>query len=226
MIRYIVLGFGFVSATAALLYGLGGFNEPEPRVDQVSRATPTHLGLTPATDVVQPAAPQYTSPNANVAVVPAALEQPTAEIAPRTQPLGVVLNGETLTTPTATPSEPTITATAPAAPDPVQQDEVMDVVHMMSMGIVRELNKPAPAGQQRASLAGVTQPVAAPVAEPLPEPSGRTYIVQEGDSLPGISFRHYGTTSAYIQILQANPDVISSPSEMQAGMVLRIPDLP
>lgn len=221
MIRYIVLGFGFVSATAALLYSVGGFNEPEPSVDQVSRATPNHLALAPATNVV----PQTSG------VTPVALQQPTAEIAPqpqKMQPLGVVLNGETLTAPIAalSASEPTVTATAPAAPAPTGQEDVMDVVHMMSMGIVRELNKPAPVGTQQASLTTQVQPTPKPVVEPTPEPAGRTYVVQEGDSLPGISFRHYGTTSAYMQILQANPDVISSPSEMQAGMVLRIPDLP
>ena len=49
----------------------------------------------------------------------------------------------------------------------------------------------------------------------------RTYTVQPGDSLPGIAFRFYGTTVAYLQILDANQDVVRSPADLK-GLRIRL----
>jgi nucleoid-associated protein YgaU len=221
MIRYIVLGFAFVSATAALLFSLGAGKPTDPAPELVSRATPGPLPFQPATNIA--------IDNAQVAPVEAASFEPLALPEPTPLPEPAV-------------AEPVVSSLAPsvqpATPEP--KEEVMDVLRVMSYGIVEELKKPVPTTAPQATPQATSQPtsvlenqilaakqaLAAPAATPAPEPAGRTYVVQEGDSLPGISFRMYGTTSAYYQILQANPDVISSPSEMQAGMVLRIPDLP
>ena len=89
-----------------------------------------------------------------------------------------------------------------------------DAIRAMAMGIVNELQKPAPGNGQPPTLT-----TAAPAF------SGQTYTVQAGDSLPGIAFRFYGTTVAYLDILDANRDTLSDPGDLAAGMVLRIPDI-
>ncbi|MGE3467351.1 MAG: LysM peptidoglycan-binding domain-containing protein [Pyrinomonadaceae bacterium] len=53
--------------------------------------------------------------------------------------------------------------------------------------------------------------------------SGRTYVVRPGDTLGKISFRFYGTTRRYMDIYEANRDVLSSPSSIAVGQELRIP---
>lgn len=51
----------------------------------------------------------------------------------------------------------------------------------------------------------------------------RTYIVQPGDTLGKISVRFYGTSRRYMDIYNANRDILSSPSSLQVGQQLRIP---
>ncbi|MEO6589131.1 MAG: LysM peptidoglycan-binding domain-containing protein [Pyrinomonadaceae bacterium] len=52
---------------------------------------------------------------------------------------------------------------------------------------------------------------------------GRTYTVQPGDTLSKISIRYYGTSRRYMEIYDANRDVLSSPTSVKVGQVLRIP---
>ena len=51
----------------------------------------------------------------------------------------------------------------------------------------------------------------------------RTYTVRSGDTLGKISIRFYGTSSRYMEIYNANRDVLSTPSSLRVGQVLRIP---
>lgn len=53
--------------------------------------------------------------------------------------------------------------------------------------------------------------------------SGRTYIVQTGDSLSKISKHFYGDANQYMKIVQANSDKISDPDKIKPGMTLNIP---
>lgn len=53
--------------------------------------------------------------------------------------------------------------------------------------------------------------------------SGRTYVVRPGDTLGKISRRFYGTSRRYMDIYNANRDVLSSPSNIEVGQTLRIP---
>lgn len=129
----------------------------------------------------------------------------------------------------AQPVVPVETAPVVAAPQvPVRQpepvasaprDKVGSAVEAMGYGILEELKKPSTAASDVTVTArAVPQPVApTPVAT-------RSYTVQPGDSLPGIAFRFYGTTVAYLQILDANRDVVRSPAELRPGMVLSIPE--
>jgi len=51
----------------------------------------------------------------------------------------------------------------------------------------------------------------------------KTYTVRSGDTLGKISIRFYGTSSRYMDIYNANRDVLSTPSSLRVGQVLRIP---
>lgn len=52
---------------------------------------------------------------------------------------------------------------------------------------------------------------------------GRTYTVQPGDTLGKISIKFYGTSRRYMDIYNANRDVLSSPSNVAVGQRLVIP---
>src|SRR5690606_7567043 len=52
----------------------------------------------------------------------------------------------------------------------------------------------------------------------------RTYVVQPGDTLGKISVRFYGTANGYLRIYEANRDQLSSPSDIQVGQELTIPE--
>lgn len=51
----------------------------------------------------------------------------------------------------------------------------------------------------------------------------RTYVVQPGDTLGKISRKVYGTSSRYMEIYNANRDVLRSPNSVEVGQRLVIP---
>ncbi len=53
----------------------------------------------------------------------------------------------------------------------------------------------------------------------------KKYTVKRGDNLSRISYIHYGRTSDYITIFQANRDRIKNPNQIMAGQKLIIPAL-
>ncbi len=53
--------------------------------------------------------------------------------------------------------------------------------------------------------------------------SGRTYVVQRGDTLGVISRKVYGTSGRYLDIYNANRDQLSSPNNVSVGQTLIIP---
>ena len=59
--------------------------------------------------------------------------------------------------------------------------------------------------------------------EPREEPEHRIYAVQSGDTLSGISTEMYGSGNRWMQIYDANRDVLSSPDDVSVGLKLRIP---
>lgn len=64
---------------------------------------------------------------------------------------------------------------------------------------------------------------AAANSPPDPENVPRTYTVQSGDTLTGISRRFYGTPSRWMDIYQANRDRLASESALRVGQEIRIP---
>lgn len=65
--------------------------------------------------------------------------------------------------------------------------------------------------------------VPAPVASNEPQSVPRTYTVQAGDTLSGISMKVYGTRQRWSDIFQANRDRMASPDQLKIGRELRIP---
>ncbi len=64
----------------------------------------------------------------------------------------------------------------------------------------------------------------APIRNENPRTTGgQTYIVRPGDTLGKISIRFYGTSSRYMDIYNANRDILSGPSNVAVGQELQIP---
>jgi len=53
--------------------------------------------------------------------------------------------------------------------------------------------------------------------------SQRTYTIQPGDTLSGISQRFYGKASEYTKIIDANKEVIPDADKIRAGQTIVIP---
>ncbi len=66
------------------------------------------------------------------------------------------------------------------------------------------------------------QPEPEPEPEPEPQPEG-TYTVVPGDNLSKIARNHYGDSSKWRVIYEANRDLISNPNQIWPGQVLVIP---
>jgi nucleoid-associated protein YgaU len=49
-----------------------------------------------------------------------------------------------------------------------------------------------------------------------------TYVVQQGDTLEGLAFRHLGSAKRYWELADLNPQV-KFPLDLEVGMLLRMP---
>ena len=63
---------------------------------------------------------------------------------------------------------------------------------------------------------------AASEAETRP-PASHTYTVKPGDSLSKIAKEHLGNGNLYMEIFNANKDVLTDPDKLKPGMVLKLP---
>jgi nucleoid-associated protein YgaU len=63
-------------------------------------------------------------------------------------------------------------------------------------------------------------PAAAPAAKSAP---ASTYTVKSGDTLGKIAKEHLGDASAYMDIFNANRDLLEDPDKIKPGQVLKIP---
>jgi nucleoid-associated protein YgaU len=93
--------------------------------------------------------------------------------------------------------------------------------------------------QVGAPPAAEPEPHVEPPAQPAPEPAtvnpeaavpdeadvaaGDTYTVQAGDSLWKISEEQLGSGARYMEIFQANTDILENPDLIKPGQVLKIP---
>ncbi len=81
-------------------------------------------------------------------------------------------------------------------------------------------------GLVEANLRFVAVPPPPEEPTPEPEPVGRTYTVQPGDSLSLIARNMYGKSSMWTIIFEANRNILSDPRLIRPGQVLKIPFVP
>lgn len=53
--------------------------------------------------------------------------------------------------------------------------------------------------------------------------SARTYVVKSGDTLSRIAKEFYGDANKYMDIFNANTDILSDPNKIKPGQELKIP---
>lgn len=56
-----------------------------------------------------------------------------------------------------------------------------------------------------------------------PAASAKTYTVKSGDTLSKIAKETLGNANAYMEIFNANKDILSDPDKIKPGQVLKIP---
>lgn len=62
-----------------------------------------------------------------------------------------------------------------------------------------------------------------PSREPTALAARRTYVVRPGDTLSGIAVQFYGSSRRYLELFDANRDVLASPNDLPLGTTLHIP---
>jgi nucleoid-associated protein YgaU len=68
--------------------------------------------------------------------------------------------------------------------------------------------------------------VITPPPKPAPQPEGKTYTIQSGDTLWTIAEKFYGKGVLWRTIADANKDTLPDPDKPKLGAVLRIPPAP
>ncbi len=76
---------------------------------------------------------------------------------------------------------------------------------------------------QKADFSGVTGGFQSQA--PIVEPEFQTYVVQKGDTLSKIAKEHYGKSSKYHAIFEANKDILKDPDHIFPGQELKLPKL-
>ncbi len=84
-----------------------------------------------------------------------------------------------------------------------------------SLRVGRKITIPSRAGAETAAAGATDAAAGAP----------KTYVVQSGDTLGGISKKLFGTTRHHEQIFEANRERINSPNDLDVGMKLTLPDI-
>jgi hypothetical protein len=120
-----------------------------------------------------------------------------------------------------------IVAVYPGPPEPMPdmpRDAVPAVHQMATTGA--DASVPPDHAAAEPSDGSVTDPGMTsqmPTHRPQSGPSSRRYVVKSGDTLSGVSLNVYGTGGRYLEIFQANRDVLRDPDDLPVGTLLRIP---
>jgi nucleoid-associated protein YgaU len=109
------------------------------------------------------------------------------------------------------------------APSDQAKNKIWDLIKAAnpsySVDLVADIKVQAPAG------GAVAGPASAGPGGPAGTASAgqKTYTVKAGDSLSKIAKEHYGESSKYMQIFEANKNILKDPDKIQPGQVLVIP---
>ena len=80
-----------------------------------------------------------------------------------------------------------------------------------------------PAETHEATPTQADQDAEPPAPQATDAAKARTYVAKSGDTLSGVSLQMYGTVGRYLEIFQANRDVLHDPDDLPVGTTLRIP---
>lgn len=108
----------------------------------------------------------------------------------------------------AAPPAMVVAATPPPAPAPAAAPEP-------------EVRRAVPVSATLAPAPGAA-PASAPA--PVAAAAAKTYTVQKGDTLAGISRKFYKSAGQWQKIADANKDIVPDPTKLKPGMVLKIPE--
>lgn len=76
---------------------------------------------------------------------------------------------------------------------------------------------------EKADFSGVTGGVQS--TAPITESEQAVYVVKKGDTLSKIAKDHYGKSSKYHDIFNANKDILKDPDHIYPGQELKLPKL-
>ncbi len=76
---------------------------------------------------------------------------------------------------------------------------------------------------KKADFSGVTGGVQS--TAPITQPEHSIYVVKKGDTLSKIAKDHYGKSSKYHAIFNANKDILKDPDHIYPGQELKLPKL-
>lgn len=76
---------------------------------------------------------------------------------------------------------------------------------------------------KKADFSGVTGGVQS--TAPITQPEHSIYVVKKGDTLSKIAKDHYGKSSKYHAIFNANRDILEDPDHIFPGQELKLPKL-
>ncbi len=109
------------------------------------------------------------------------------------------------------------------------QPDLYPMIYEANRDVLRDPES-IPVGQKiripllhRPTAAQTTHRHVAEPAPPAPSGLGRTYEVQENDTLIRIARRFYQRDAMYVEILRANRDQLAAPEDLRAGMILVLP---
>lgn len=119
-------------------------------------------------------------------------------------------------------------ALLPGAPDPIPTVEIRPTPENRANTIAQPPPSESPGGSPRpTSDAPRVEP---PEVAGSPGPSdvqseSLVYEVQPGDTLSELAGRFLGSTRRFLELYEANRDILASPDDLQVGMLLKIPGL-
>ncbi len=100
-----------------------------------------------------------------------------------------------------------------------QVKDVPQPIHSVIPGAIESRREQENSSQKKAT----TQTVSTNLRQNLPAGQSQTHVVQPGETLSGIAQKYLGSASRFLEIYEANRNVLSGPDQLKPNMKLSIP---
>ena len=107
-----------------------------------------------------------------------------------------------------------------AAPDPIQSSKTDTLANDQIPAHNRDWEPAGPSGAAGKKAGGA--PRSSPAGTSVG--TGRTHVIQSGETLSALAFRYLGSSARYREIYEANRNVLRSPDDVREGLSIVIPD--